>query len=179
MHDYDAPDQPHAWTLTDAERATLAAALDALMPPADSFPAPSRTRVIDDFFLARVPPESDGWLPYPFIHAGGLRALLAELDGVAASEMPAALARLEAEQPRPFTAFWRLAVFGYYSRPETIAAIQRDLAPNYHGAPLPLGYGHVIPPWDAADPFQNPRHTRGSWTPTGAVRRVSLPELDK
>lgn len=31
-----------AWTLTEAERRTLAAALDALLPPAGSFPRPRR-----------------------------------------------------------------------------------------------------------------------------------------
>jgi hypothetical protein len=162
------------WTLSDVERATLAAALDALLPPEDSFPAPSRTGMIDEFILVRVPPETDGFVPYPGLHAGHLRALLAELAD--ATDMTAALQALEIAQPTAFLALWRLAVFGYYSRPETLAAIQRDLAPNYHGAPLPLGYDHVIPPWDATDPLQNPRHGRGSYVRTEDVRRLHVPE---
>src|SRR6476661_1739951 len=162
------------WTLTDGERATLAAALDALLPPEGSFPAPSQTGLIDEFILVRVPPATDGFVPYPGLHAGHLRALLAELAG--ATDMTAALQQLEAEQSATFTALWRVAVFGYYSRPETLAAIQRDLAPNYHGAPLPLGYDHVIPPWDASDPLQNPRHARGGYVRTEDVCRVQLPE---
>ena len=43
-----------------------------------------------------------------------------------------------------FQSIWSLAVYGYYSRAETIAAIQRDLAPAYHGAPLPLGYAGAM-----------------------------------
>lgn len=177
MTDAAAPDtnaESPSWTLTGPERTTLAAALDALLPPEGSFPAPSRTGLIDDFILVRVPPETNGFVPYPGLHAAHLKALLAEL--ASAPDMTAALRQLEAEQPANFTALWRLAVFGYYSRPETLAAIQRDLAPNYHGAPLPLGYDHVIPPWDANDPLQNPRHARGSYVRTEDVRRVQLPD---
>jgi hypothetical protein len=170
----DTSSQSRRWTLPDSERATLAAALDALLPPDGSFPLPSQTGLIDDFILVRVPPETDGFVPYPGLHAGHLLALLAGLAG--AADMTSALQQLEAAQPAIFTALWRLAVFGYYSRPETLAAIQRDLAPNYHGAPLPLGYDHVIPPWDANDPLQNPRHARGGYIRTEDVRRVELPE---
>ncbi|HYI15884.1 MAG TPA: hypothetical protein VEX37_10870, partial [Thermomicrobiales bacterium] len=136
-----------AWDLTENERATLAAALDALLPPSASFPAPSATGLIDDFILRRVPATSanGACLPYPRVDSDGLRAILATLATLAGDlgEMTAALTAFEQEQPAEFTALWRLAVYGYYSRPETIAAIQRDLAPDYHGAPLPLGYAHA------------------------------------
>jgi hypothetical protein len=39
-----------------------------------------------------------------------------------------------------------------------------------------LGYDHVIAPWDANDPLQNPRHGRGSYVRTEEVRRVQLPD---
>jgi hypothetical protein len=167
-----------AWTLTETERATLAAALDALLPPTGSFPPPSATGLIDDFILRRVPATSEtgGDLPYPRIDSDGLRAtvaalatLVGDLDG-----MPEALAAFEREQPAEFTALWRLAVYGYYSRPETIAAIQRDLAPQYHGAPLPLGYAHAMAAWDASDPLQMPANPRGHYLRTEDVRRVDL-----
>jgi hypothetical protein len=163
------------WTLTDGERATLGAVLDALLPPAGSFPAPSQTGVIDDFILRRVPPASDGWVPYPWVDGDGLKALLARLAG--AHDMTAALGRLEAERPADFAALWRLAVFGYYSRPETIAAIARDHAPAYHGAPLPLGYDDAIGCWDPDDPHQRPRDPRGSFIATEDVRRVAVERL--
>lgn len=166
----DAP----AWTLTDAERATLGAALDALLPPEGSFPPPSATGLIDDFILRRVPAPGLGPVPYPGLDADGLRAIVARL--AEATDPTAALAALERDDPARFVALWRLAVYGYYSRRETIAAIARDLYPPYHGAPQPLGYADAIAPWDPADPLQNPRHRRGGYTPTGEVRRVDLPE---
>src|SRR5579884_3419957 len=163
------------WTLADDERRTLALALDALLPPNGSFPWPSETGLIDDFILRRVPPAGGERVPYPGLDGDGLRRLLDRLAPAAGrDEMTAALARLEADDREGFTALWRLAVYGYYSRPETIAAIQRDLAPAYHGAPLPLGYAHAIAPWDPDDPLQNPRHQRGHFVPTEAVRRVDL-----
>lgn len=163
------------WSLSDDERAVLGAALDALLPPEGSFPAPSQTGVIDDFILRRIPAVGTGVIPYPGLDAPGLRAILARL--VPGEGMTAALEALEREQPAEFLALWRLAVYGYYSRPETIAAIQRDLAPAYHGAPLPLGYAHAITPWDPTDPFQRPQQPRGTFIPTEAVARVDLTAL--
>ncbi|HEU5423287.1 MAG TPA: hypothetical protein VFU72_07095, partial [Nitrolancea sp.] len=117
-----------AWSLTDAERVVLAAALDALIPPEGSFPRPSECGVIDEFILRRVPPPGAQPVPYPGLDADGLRALLARLTAESAA-MTAGLVRLEQEHPAEFLALWRLAAYGYYSRPATIAAIQRELAP--------------------------------------------------
>jgi hypothetical protein len=161
------------WSLTEAERAVLAAALDALIPPEGGFPLPSQCGVIDEFILRRVPPPGDQPVPYPGLDGDGLRALLARLAPDSA-DMTAALALLEQEHPAEFLALWRLAVYGYYSRPATIAAIQQDLAPAYHGAPLPLGYAHVLAPWDST---QLPQTGRGMYIPTDAVQRVNLDAL--
>ncbi|HEU5424609.1 MAG TPA: hypothetical protein VFU72_13775 [Nitrolancea sp.] len=170
------------WTLTGDERRTLALALDALLPPGEegegSFPWPSQTGLIDEFILRRVPPAGVARVPYPGLDSDGLRRALRPL--APAGDLPgmtAALARLEAEDQDSFTGLWRLAVYGYYSRPETIAAIQRELAPAYHGAPLPLGYAHAIEPWNPDDPLQHPRHPRGHYVPTEAVRRVDVDSL--
>ncbi len=166
------------WDLTETERATLVAAVDALLPPTGSFPTPSTTGLIDDFILRRVPPTAagDGNLPYPRVDSERLRAMLSTLATLASDlgDMTAVLTTFEQNHPRDFIALWRLAVFGYYSRPETIAAIQHDLAPTYHGAPLPLGYAHAIAPWDATDPLQLPTTPRGHYTRTKDVRRVDL-----
>jgi hypothetical protein len=167
------------WALTAAERQTLAAALDALLPPAGTFPPASATGLIDDFILRRVPPAGAGPVPYPGFDADGLRALLAWLGRDEAAGMADRLAALERELPADFAALWKLAVYGYYSRPETIAAISRDLAPAYHGAPLPLGYAHAIAPWDPDDPTQRPRSARGTFIPTAEVRRVDLAALPR
>lgn len=164
-----------AWTLTDLERATLERVLDALLPPAGSFPAPSATGVIDDFILRHVPPPVPAHVPYPWVDSDGLKAVLNRLAG--AEDMTTALRQLETERPGDFNVLWRLAVFGYYSRRATIAAIARDHAAAYHGAPLPLGYDHAIAPWDRDDPHQSPREPRGSYTRTQDVRRVDLSRL--
>lgn len=164
-----------AWTLTETERRTLGAALDALLPPDGPFPPPSATDLIDEFILRRVPPAGMGPVPYPGLDADGLRATLAEL--AATPDPVAGLERLERERPATFTALWRLAVYGYYSRKETIAAIARDHAPAYHGAPLPLGYAHAIAPWDPDDPQQRPQQPRGGFQPTATIRRVDLDAL--
>ena len=97
--------------------------------------------------------------------------------GPVETDMTAALQALEQNAPARFTALWRLAVFGYYSRPEVIAAIQHDLAPAYHGAPLPLGYAHAIEPWDASHPHNFPTTPRGHYLATDAVQRVDLSQI--
>ena len=166
-------EQAH-WSLTGEERRTLEAALDALLPPSGSFPLPSSTGIIDDFIYRRLEPSGSLPVPYPGLTADDLKAVLRRLDGP--ENMAAALERLEAEYPVAFKGLWALAVYGYYSRPEVIEAIQQDHAPAYHGAPLPLGYAHAIEPWNPDDPLQNPRQPRGSFIPTSAVRRVAKQE---
>lgn len=169
-----------AWELTDDERRMLGAALDALLPPEGTFPAPSQTGVIERFILGRVPAAGAGHVPYPWVDAEALKGTIAALAADADTRtMTEALEWLQVEWPDEFTALWRLAVYGYYSEPETIAAIQRDLAPGYHGAPLPLGYDHVVDPWDPDDPLQMPREPCGRYVPTSEVRRVDLSLLER
>jgi hypothetical protein len=158
------------WSLSDDERRNLESALDALLPSAGSFPAPSATGIIDDFIIPRLEPAGSLPVPYPGLTADDLKAILLRLDGD--GEIAGALERLELEFPVAFKGLWALAVYGYYSRPEVIEAIQQDHAPAYHGAPLPLGYEHAIEPWNPDDPLQNPRQPRGSFIPTDAVRRI-------
>ena len=158
------------WSLTDDERRTLEAALDGLLPPAGSFPSPSSTGLIDDFIIPRLEPAGSLPVPYPGLTAEDLKAILRRLDGE--SDMSVSLEQLEAEYPVAFKGIWALAVYGYYSRPAVIGAIQKDHAPAYHGAPLPLGYDHAIEHWNPDDPLQNPRQPRGSFIPTEAVRRI-------
>lgn len=160
------------WELTANEYATLAAVLDALLPAEGCFPAPSECRVIEDFIVVRVPPAGESPPPYPGLDADGIKAVLARLDGQ--DDMTVALEEFEREDPERFAALWALAVYGYYSRPEVTAAIQEELAPGYHGAPLPLGYAHIIAPWDAEDPLQMPANPAGRYIPTDEVQPVDL-----
>ncbi len=163
------------WSLSTQERITLERALDALLPPSGSFPVPSQTGLIDDFIMLRVPEKDDAGRLYPGLDAPRLKALLSSLQD--AADMTESLTMLQQEQPEGFQQLWSLAIYGYYSRSETIAAIQRDLAPAYHGAPLPRGYVDAMPPWDASDPLQMPRSPRGSHLRTEQVRRVDTSKL--
>jgi hypothetical protein len=158
------------WSLTSEERRTLDLALDALLPPAGSFPPPSETGIIDDFIIPRLDTSGSVPVPYPGLTADDLKAILLRLEGD--GDMTTALQFLETEYPVAFRGLWALAVYGYYSRPEVIEAIQQDHAPAYHGAPLPLGYDHAIEPWNPDDPLQHPPQPRGSFIPTSAVRRL-------
>lgn len=159
------------WAFGGEERRALEAALDALLPPGGSFPAPSSTGIIDEFITPRLTPAGSLPVPYPGLTSEDLKAILLRLDGD--SDMTAALQQLETEFPVAFKGLWALAVYGYYSRPEVIEAVARDHAPAYHGAPLPLGYEHAIAPWNPDDPLQNPRQPRGSFIATGDVQSVS------
>ncbi len=163
------------WSLSADERRTLERVLDALLPPTGNFPLPSQTEMIDQFIMERVPASDEHQSLYPGLDAPRLKMLLEQLGS--AADVTDALSHLEQEQTEAFRSIWRLAVYGYYSRPETITAIQRELAPAYHGAPLPLGYAGAMPRWDANDPLQMPRSPRGSYTPTDQVERVQVDEL--
>jgi hypothetical protein len=166
---------PTSAALNPEQLATLGATLDALLPPTGSFPPPSETDIVDGFILKHLPPPG-GPPVYPGLDTGQLAELL---DMLAETEdIPAALERLEVNQPAHFQALWALAVFGYYSRPEVTVAIQSDLACEYHGAPLPLGYAHVIAAWDADDPLQKPVAPAGRYIATSDVRRADLSGLE-
>lgn len=161
--------------LTDEERRTLESALDALLPPEGSFPAPSETDMIDAFILEQVPPAGEP-PPYPGLDFDSLREILARLGSN--PDITAALGSLDRDDPVQFQALWALAVFGYYSRDSVTVAIQTDLAADYHGAPLPRGYAHVITPWDAADSRQLPSNPSGRYIATNEVQSVDLSKMD-
>lgn len=165
-----------AWKMTAEERRTLERALDALLPPEGSFPAPSECGVIDGFILRRVGTEKVEAGRFPRVNVEDLKRILATLQ--VAEDMTAALEELEAEDLAGFLALWLLAVYGYYSRPEVIQAIQTDLGNAYHGAPLPHGYAHVLTPWDSTNPLEMPRQPAGSYIPTDKVERVDLRRLE-
>lgn len=161
--------------LTDEQRRTLEIALDTLLPPEGSFPAASETDMIDAFILEQLrPPGASS--AYPGLDLDDMTAMLDEL--AEHDDTTAALTAMEQSDPVRFQALWALAVFGYYSRESVTAAIRANLASGYHGAPLPLGYAHVIAPWDAADPRQMPSNPPGRYIATDDVQQVDLSRLD-
>ncbi len=166
---------PVSESLTSTERTILELILDTLLPPDGHFPAPSETDMIDDFILKHLP-ASDASPPYPGVDLAGLRLILGRISED--MNMTAALEELERDEPDRFQALWALAVFGYYSRPAVIEAIQHDLKPAYHGAPLPHGYAHVIVPGTRRYPLQMPVAPPGHYIATEDVRRVDLGKLE-
>lgn len=164
------------WDLTAEERRTLEDALDTLLPSEGSFPAPSECGVIDGFIRQRVVSEEVDSGAFPSINAKNLKRILGTLQG--AENMTEALRELESREPARFMALWQLAVYGYYSRPDVIQAIQTDLNNEYHGAPLPHGYAHVLTPWDATHPLEMPCNPVGSYIGTDQVRPVNLSWLE-
>lgn len=166
---------PTSDALSPRQLTVLSAALDALLPPAGSFPAPSATDMVEGFILKQIPQPGEP-RAYPGLDLDDLRAILDALDGEA--EITMALEQLEKESPARFQGLWALAIFGYYSRAEVTAAIQRDLDCDYHGAPLPDGYADMISPWDIFDPLQMPVAAPGRYIATGDVRPVDLGRLE-
>ena len=115
--------------------------------------------------------------------AGLVAGRLGELGGPAALDrlaaalppdpQPAAIARLEREQPALFELVVKVAYLSYYEQPAVQAAI-RALGFPYNATPLPAGY--AVGGFDAErDP---PRHGRGRYVATVDVRRVDLGALD-
>lgn len=81
--------------------------------------------------------------------------------------------RFEQAEPELFAQVRMALYLGYYEQPDVIAAV-RALGFDYNDAPLPRGY-----PLDPFDPaIDAPRHRRGSYVATEAVRRVDLSGLD-
>ncbi len=83
------------------------------------------------------------------------------------------VAAFEAAEPALFATVRAICFTAYYESPFVQEAI-RSLGFAYNTAPLPKGYGlkRFDPATDA------PRHGRGHYVPTEAVRRVDLSGLD-
>lgn len=82
------------------------------------------------------------------------------------------VARLERDAPALFATLRGIVYLAYYEQPEVCEAI-RGLGFAYNDAPLPTGY--ALEPFDPA--VDAPRHGRGGWVATEAVRRVDLSGL--
>lgn len=145
--------------------------------------------------LADVMIPGDGL--FPSASAAGAHALLAgrlrELGGaelvervvqalgaaggplapLAAEARLAVVARFERAEPELFGQARMALYLGYYEQPDVIAAV-RALGFDYNDAPLPRGY--PLEPFDPA--IDAPRHRRGGYVATEAVRRVDLSGLD-
>ena len=160
-------------TFSESQRELLNIIADELIPPGSGFPAPSSVNIVG--FIARyVTPAGDKHVRFPHAKEEEFKAAIDELrPGLVGKERAARVAelkRLESDEPTLFGQLRTMTYAGYYSRPEVVSALRRNLpaARDYHGAPLPYGYAEVTMAWSE----DMPRPTRGAFIPTDAVKRV-------
>jgi hypothetical protein len=149
------------------ETETLLALMDTLLPGGEGFPPASATGTAG--MLATRLRLADAALPDRL-----MTALTAQGPWPSSKEAwRAAVARLEAVEPKLFADLRKYTYLTYYEQPETIAAI-RALGLRYNTAPLPEGY-----PTEPFTPEQDaPRHSRGRWIATADVAPVDVTPLD-
>ncbi len=145
---------------------TLAVLVDLLLPGDELFPPAStvgvQAKLADRLIELRDPAA-----------VTGLVDRLAQLGAAPGKLDRAALERFERADPAEFLLIRNLAYLAYYESPAVHEAI-RALGFTYHAVPLPAGYevGRFDPATDL------PRHGRGDFVRTEAVRRVDLSQLD-
>jgi hypothetical protein len=150
--------------------AELAALVDVLVPGDGEFPRASevgvQAKLADRLTLMR----GEG-----AVHtlAEALVACGGPLDRLHGDGRAAVLARIERERPEDFLLIRNIVYLSYYESPAVHEAI-RAMGFTYHATPLPKGYevGRFDPATDT------PRHNRGHFLDTEAVRRVDLAQLD-
>lgn len=162
--------------LTEAQAAVLNAAADELIPGGDGFPAPSEVDVIS--FIARyVAPAGTPPRWFPFLGEDDLRVRLDALgDGFITGgsvQRVRVLEGLERDETEFFSRLRDVVYHAYYSRPEVVRAMNRNLPAgrDYRPAPQPYGYSDVMDDWD--DELLG--RVRGTYTRTEDVRRVAIP----
>jgi hypothetical protein len=149
------------------ESEALRALTDALLPGGEGFPAGSETGMVP-LLMMRLR-AVDGTLPARLLAAVSAQGPLPET----AAGWHEAATRLEALEPRMFDDLRKYAYLTYYELPPVITAI-RALGMLYNVAPLPDGY-----PTEPFDMERDaPRHQRGGWIATDAVKPVDLSHLD-
>jgi hypothetical protein len=155
--------------------AVLNAFADELIPPGDGFPAPSEVNVIE--FIARyVAPagQEAKWFPYfgEDSFKARVEAFPAGFTHDRSEAKIAILQTIEREQPEFFTRLRDLIYLAYYSRPEVVRAINRNLeaGKDYRATPQPYGYSDNMLDWDTTLLSR----VRGTYKRTDAVKRVNL-----
>jgi hypothetical protein len=160
---------PAGQEIREGTAAELAALVDAFLPGDESFP-PASAVGTDHLLAERWPDRAD------FPDAKGLVALLVGLRGSFAAldkEGRASVLRtIERERPDVFGLARQITYLSYYQAPEVVAAI-RLLGHQYNSTPQPAGY--LLPPFDAER--DAPKHKRGAYVPTDAVKPVDLTNL--
>jgi hypothetical protein len=156
----------HAATALAAE---LAALVDALIPGDGRWPAASAVGVQGVLAERLLTADGEGAVERV---AAAVAACGGPLAGKDAATRAAILGRLEQAQPVLFLFLRNAATFAYYESPVVVGVVQ-SLGMPY--AALPHREGYALPPFDPAR--DAPKHGRGAWIATDAVRRVDLSAL--
>ena len=165
---------------TDAETAVINALADTIIPPDPAWPTASEVDLVT--FCGRyITPSGYRNKHFPFADADSFKAALGKLgkdfvDGDTAERTKALTALEDAEDPF-FEQIRALVYYGYYSRPEVVIAIRKNVpaGKDYHGPPLPYGYIQSLEPWDETTLAQ--ANENGSFLETDQVTRVDLSKL--
>lgn len=165
--------------LSELQRKVFEAIADELIPEAAGWPAPSEVDVVS-FFVRYVAPASMDPAWYPFLGENEVKAKLEGLGeqfvSLSRAQRVDALKSLESDDCSFFSRIRDVVYFGYYSRPEVVRAINRNLEAgrDYRFAPQPYGYADVIDGWD--EELLSRARQRGNYKRTDDVTRLSLPD---
>jgi hypothetical protein len=157
--------------MTPVETARLLACLvETLLPGDDGWPSGSQVGVQSALATRLVQERGEDAIDTLLRSLGpGAAALLADEEAARV----AAVAAWEAREKDLF-GFVRDAVYmAYYEHPVVVMAIN---AHGHHYKLIPHVTGYKLPRFDLAR--ETPRHGRGTWIPTDAVRRVPVETLD-
>ena len=149
--------------------AELAALVETLMPGDGEFPAASEVGAQAKLADRLVVMRGEGALAELVATLTACGGPLAPLEPAGRAEV---LGRFERERPSQFLQLRNLAYLSYYECP-AVHDVIRAMGFTYHAAPLPKGY--AVGKFDFAT--DTPRHGRGGYVPTDAVRRVDLAKL--
>jgi hypothetical protein len=170
---------------SDTQAAVIDALADTIIPPAAGWPSASEVDLVS--FCGRyITPSGYRNKHFPFAECDSFTAALDELGQAFVDSGPADRAKaIEAlekagqeEGGNPFFSQIRaLVYYGYYSRPEVVIAIRKNVpaGKDYHGPPLPYGYIQSLEPWDETTLAQ--ANENGSYLETEQVERVDLSKL--
>lgn len=165
---------------SDQQLAVLDAVADTMIPAGEGFPAPSEVDVAT-FVRRYITPSGYKNKHFPFASEDTFKAGLDKLGSAFVKgdidKRTVALEAMEETKDPVFEQLRALVYYGYYSRPEVVQAIRRNVpaAKDYHGPPLPYGYLESTEEW--TDELLAAAGKGGHYLKTEEVTRVDLSNL--
>jgi hypothetical protein len=163
-----------------ARQAVIRALADTIIPPHPDWPDASAVDIVA--FCGRyITPTGYRNKHFPWADEDSFVAALDKLGQAFVdadpSERAKAFEALEKAEDPFFEQIRALVYYGYYSRPEVVIAIRKNVpaGKDYHGPPLPYGYIQSLEPWDETTLAQ--ANDNGSYLETDQVERVDLSKV--